>query len=137
VVVTLFLLFFQKSRAELCEGRSAGAGGLRQDSALGVLEQKIRMPLLRRGASHSARHRMQQIDTPGAPFRRASVRRSAFALLHRVVDPPLPSYGVVDPPSPCCGAVEGLATTMPARKNVSAADSRQKGQNACSMNAWT
>ena len=32
---------------------------------------------------------------------------------------------------------EGVATTMPASKKVSAADSRQKGQKACRMNACT
>ena len=35
------------------------------------------------------------------------------------------------------GVVKGVAIMMPARKNVSAADNRQKGQNACSMNACT
>ena len=30
---------------------------------------------------------------------------------------------------------EGVATTMPASKKISAADSRQKGQKACRMNA--
>jgi len=48
-----------------------------------------------------------------------------------------PQTGLHVSPSLCYGVVEGVATMMPARKKVSAADNRQKGQNACSMNACT
>ena len=73
-----------------------------------------------------------RIDTPAA-----SMRRPAFAC-YGVVDPPsvaAATYGVVDSPSLGCDAVDGVAIMIPARKNVSAADNRQKGQKACSMNA--
>jgi hypothetical protein len=51
--------------------------------------------------------------------------------------PAFTCYGVVDSPSLGCDAVEGVAIMIPARKNVSAADNRQKGQKACNMNACT
>ena len=64
--------------------------------------------------SYSDRNRVHRLDTPAASLRNPPSVAAA-------------TYGVV----------EGVATMMPARKNVSAADSRQKGQKACSMNACT
>ena|ERR1700719_5304530 len=80
-----------------------------------------------------------RIDTPAASVRRpafAPLRRGepAFAPLRRG-EPALVCYGVVDSPSLGCDAVDGVAIMIPARKNVSAADNRQKGQKACSINA--
>jgi hypothetical protein len=70
-----------------------------------------------------------RVDTPAA-----SMRRPAFAPL-RSGEPAFACYGVVDSPSLGRDAVDGVAIMTPARKNVSAADNRQKGQKACSINA--
>lgn len=75
-----------------------------------------------------------RIDTPAASMRRPAFGRTAT---YGVVDPRFACYGAVDSPSLGCDAVDGVAIMIPARKNVSAADNRQKGQKACSMNAWT
>lgn len=75
----------------------------------------MRMRLSRRGASHSDHDRVQQ-NRHAQSFSDKTRRRVAAA-----------SYD----------AVEGVAIMMPARKNVSAADNRQKGQKACSTNACT
>jgi hypothetical protein len=164
VVVTLFSFF--RNAAPNCAKDALPARRAFRTAALSqfwsrksgcVFRAEVRHTLLAIACNRSTCQRLQREDPPSVAAATYGVVEGVATISHQRIKANIqhPTSNIQhrtsnverrrrrqseDPTSVAAatyGAVEGVAIMMPARKNVRAADRRQKGQKACSMNACT